>query len=243
VDLFPAHARSAERRRPRPALLPWSSALPMSSTPRGVRFIDAVRAEEMSVALTGDPSAPDAARFLDVLSREMAEGRLALRVFSLKAPSPGRVSRGLHLSSRMQQLARDVMDAGEDRGASVRLPFSATFTKRRPAGTLRHGHLCVRRGFDLAVVDGRRVRTTVADWPELEYETRAPEPPPHGCPLVVGDSDWSSSWTHLAAGRGCGLAVWPTDSPRLWVFKEVESAWFPGPFDAVQRSTDDRSQP
>ena len=239
-DLFgflKSQQRSARRQRPpAPPRTPWRALLPMRTTARGLTYTDPERAECMATALTGEYPSVESARFLEALSHEMADGRVALRVFSLRGSAPERVPGTRHLSCRASQRARGILNGRTEARGPVRLPFRGMFTKGTPVGVLRHGHLVIERSFDLALVPGGVHRAGQETWPTLGLWRAPEEPELRGCPLIVGNSTATDSWTHLLHCAGAGLAIWPSGS-LLWLFKVVPGHTFPAVLNAQPHYT------
>ncbi len=234
-DLFRSQRRhpAAPPRRPKRSVvrsapsLPWRSALPWRETQRGLAYVDPARAEAMIVALAGEDFGEDGIALGDAVSREMAEGRLALRVFEMRGPAPSQVPGASHLSARAAQLVRQLVNGrSEARGYGTALPFRCWLPKTLPTGPLHHGYMVIRRSFDLGLVGGGARRAGIETWPTLTLsdETGRPE---RGCALVIGAAGAASSWSHLA-DRGA-LAVWPAGSRHLWLWKTLPGHAFPRP--------------
>lgn len=234
-DLFPIKPPGTPkaRRRRQGSTRRWRDLLPMRKTTLGVPYTDDERAERMRVALVGVHMDKQAGHFMDLLTRYLAEGRMSMRVIALREVAPERVQGAAHLSCRGQQQVRATVARGEDRGYHAYLPFKVRMHKELPSGALAHGCLLLDdRGFDLALVPGGTHRATAAEWPVVEDRSWIPGAPQRGCVLVVGDSDARSSWSHLAE-RGA-LAVWPTGSKLMYVFKLLPGQHFPTPFDLAE---------
>ncbi len=175
---------------------------------------------------------------MEQLMRRMSDGTAAVRRFKLHGPPPPRVKGKLHLSPREQQVGRDVMAKGEDRGPGCYLPFVPRFIKKLPydGAPLSHGWIVLERGMDFLLIDGSARRVRLDEWPELPKRGRGEdEPTERGVPLILGNGDARSVWEHLAAGPGAGFAVWQEGQPNLFVVRLLGDECFADPLEVLRQ--------